>query len=150
MRCDLDDRKSVGGHVFTLGGGAICWTIKKQPTVARSSTEADYLEATEAAAEALGLRHLFMELGWPLDAPVEIFTDLTGAIALAKNPVQGYRTKHIDTHVHFVRHHVANKLVRFSYMPTAKQPANYLTKELSAPKVAAANAALGLQPRSLP
>ena len=80
---------------------------------------------------------------------MEIFTDSAGAITLAKNPVQGYRTKHIDTHAHFVRRHVVNKL-HFSYIPTAKQPADYLTKELSAPKVAAANAAVGLRPRSLP
>ena len=80
---DLDDRKSIRGHAFTVAGGEICWKSKKKPTVAGSSTEAEYLEASEAAAEALGLRHIFKELGWPLTEAIEIFTDSLGAIVLA-------------------------------------------------------------------
>ena len=35
---DVNDRKSTSGYVFTLGGGAISWSSKKQPTVALSVT----------------------------------------------------------------------------------------------------------------
>jgi hypothetical protein len=36
------DRKSVGGYLFCLAGGAVSWAAKKQPTVALSSTESEY------------------------------------------------------------------------------------------------------------
>jgi hypothetical protein len=37
-----DDRKSVSGYVYMLGGGAIAWHSKKQSTMATSTTEAEY------------------------------------------------------------------------------------------------------------
>ena len=33
---DLDDRKSIGGHALTLGGGAICWKSDCRTLVDRS------------------------------------------------------------------------------------------------------------------
>jgi len=59
---DKDDRKSTGGYVFLLCGGAISWKTRKQDIVATSSTEAEYVALTEAAKEAVWLRRLLMEL----------------------------------------------------------------------------------------
>ena len=44
--------------------------------------------------------------------------------------------KHIDTHMHFVRHHVADKVVTFTHMPGVPQPADSLTEKLFSPKEA--------------
>jgi len=35
---DLEDRKSTMGFVFMLGGGAISWNSKQQPTILLSTT----------------------------------------------------------------------------------------------------------------
>ena len=46
---DIDDAKSTGGYTFLMGNGAICWSSKKQSTVATSTTHAEYIAGFEAA-----------------------------------------------------------------------------------------------------
>jgi len=51
---DLDDRKSTSGYVFTLGNGAISWRARKQPLVAFSTVEAEYIDASDARRRPYG------------------------------------------------------------------------------------------------
>ena len=60
---DLDDKRSTMGYVFTLTGGPICWRSMIKPTIAMSTTEAEYMAVVEAAKEALWLTGLVRELG---------------------------------------------------------------------------------------
>ena len=39
---DGNNRKSTSGFVFMIGFGPICWSNKKQATLALSSAEAEY------------------------------------------------------------------------------------------------------------
>jgi hypothetical protein len=50
---DKDSRKSTSGYLYTLYNGSISWKSAKQPVVATSSTEAEYIACTEAAKEGL-------------------------------------------------------------------------------------------------
>ncbi len=43
---DLEDRKSTTGFFFIMGGGAISWSSKRQPTITLSTTEAEYMANT--------------------------------------------------------------------------------------------------------
>ena len=49
----VDSRKSTSGYVFMLGGNVISWTSKKQPGVALSTTEAEYIALCLATQEAM-------------------------------------------------------------------------------------------------
>jgi len=99
---DQDDRRSTTGNVFLLGGGAVSWLSKKQSTVALSTAVAEYVALSQAAQECVWLRRLLSDLG--MDAtPVVILEDNQGAIAIAKNPVDHSRTKHIDFRYHYIR-----------------------------------------------
>ena len=44
---DIDSRKSITGFIFTLGGTAISWASNLQKIVTLSTTEAEYVAATE-------------------------------------------------------------------------------------------------------
>ena len=49
MAGDRDNRRSTTGYVFTVGGIAVSWVSKIQSVVALSTTEAEYVAATEAS-----------------------------------------------------------------------------------------------------
>ena len=93
---DVDSRRSVTGYCFTLGSGCISWISKKQPTVALSSTEAEYKAAFFASCEARWLRYILGDIGMRQERPTVLNCDNQSCIAIAKNPAFHARTKHID------------------------------------------------------
>ena len=126
----LEDRRSTSGYVFNLGSGAICWSSKKQETIALSTSEAEYIAATSSACQAVWLRRLLTDFDQEQDGETEIFCDSKSAIAMAKNPVYHGRTKHIDIRVHFIRQLVAQGLINLLHCNTNEQKADILTKSL--------------------
>ncbi|KAH9792546.1 hypothetical protein KPL71_004166 [Citrus sinensis] len=77
---DKDSRKSTSGYVFTLGSGAIGWRSVKQSCIADSTTEAEYVAASEAAKEAVWLRKFLQDLEVVpvVTAPLKLFCDNSG------------------------------------------------------------------------
>jgi hypothetical protein len=130
----VDTRKSTSGYVFTLGGAAVSWRSNKQPVVALSSTEAEYIAGTLATQEAMFLRFLFRDLGLPMQAPTSISIDNRGAIALGKNFISNKRTKHIDIRFHFIREKVRDGVITLHPIATKDMPADCLTKPLGSQK----------------
>ena len=90
---DSDSRKSVSGYCFTLGSGVLSWISKKQPTMAQSSTEAEYKAACFGACEAVWLRRIFFDLGFLPLGPTLLKCDSQSCIAITKNPVFHVHTK---------------------------------------------------------
>jgi hypothetical protein len=130
---DLDTRKSTTGYVFVINGGAISWNSKRQPTVALSTTEAEYMAAASATKEGLWLKKLFTSLDIPMTT-IDINCDNQSAIKLLKNPIFSVRSKHIDVVHHFARERVQNKEVTFHYISTEDMAADVLTKVLPVSK----------------
>ena len=126
-----DTRRSVTGWVSQLCGGPISWKSRTQRSVARSSTEAEFMAAaSDAAAETLFLQRVLHDFGI-LQPTVTMFQDNQGAIALAQNPRHHSRTKHIDTRIHFIRDTVNANKIRLQYLPTNEMLADILTKPIA-------------------
>jgi transposase InsO family protein len=125
---DTEDRRSTTGYIITLGGAPISWKTRKQPTVALSSCEAEYMAMTEGTKEMLYLRDLCTDLGLEGNTKLTIYVDNQGAIALTMgNTGQHNRTKHIDVRYHFIRE---QKDITYKYIPSTENPADVLTKPL--------------------
>lgn len=145
---DPVDRKSISGYVFMLSNGPISWKSKKQPTIALSSTEAEYISATLAVQESIWLRKLLVELSHPQDNATIIYEDNQGCIALSKNAAHHNRTKHIDIKYHFIREKIANNIIKLIYIPTNENIADLFTKGLNRLKFEELRQKLGINPKS--
>ncbi|KAI0524561.1 hypothetical protein KFK09_003938 [Dendrobium nobile] len=106
---DVYDRKSTTGFCMFLGLNLISWYVKKQTTVAKSSTEAEYRALASSTSDIIWLRCLLQEFDAKQLHPTEVFCDNTSAIALTKNPVFHARTKHIKIDYHFISQHIKEK-----------------------------------------
>jgi hypothetical protein len=94
MAGDKDSRRSTTGYVFTIGGTTISWILKLQKVVALSTTEAEYVAATEASKEMIWLQRFMEELGKKQENS-RLYCDSESAIHLAKNSSFHSKTKHI-------------------------------------------------------
>jgi len=103
---DKGDRKSTTWHVFFLGGAPISWNSTKESVVALSSCEAEYIAASEASCQAVWLGTLLKELKIELSHKAKLLVDNKSTIDLARHPTSHGRSKHIETHFHFLREQV--------------------------------------------
>ncbi|WVZ95788.1 hypothetical protein U9M48_041510, partial [Paspalum notatum var. saurae] len=133
---DYGTRRSTTGYSFSLRSGAISWCSKRQPTVALSSTEAEYRSAAMAAQESTWLKQLLKDLHQPTEYQVRISCDNLSSIRLAENPVFHVRTKHIEVHYHYIREKVLEGEIEMVTTKTDDQTADILTKSLNKAKLA--------------
>ncbi|CAB4001164.1 Hypothetical predicted protein [Paramuricea clavata] len=102
---DLNDRKSTTGYYFKFkgNGSAISWEVKKQATIALSTAEVEYQAMAAAAQEAIYLRALLKDFGFPMEKATDIGEDNQSCIKMCHNPVMHKQSKHIDMKLHFIR-----------------------------------------------
>jgi hypothetical protein len=98
--------------------------------VARSTAEAEYMAASDAAQEVVWLRRLLAELDTPQEGATAVYEDNQGCIAMAGKEDVSKRTKHIDVRYHYVREQVEAEVMALTWVPSAEQIADILTKPL--------------------
>nr|GEX89365.1 ribonuclease H-like domain-containing protein [Tanacetum cinerariifolium] len=127
--CPITQRSTSGYCVF-LGNNLLSWSAKRQPTISRSSAEAEYRGVANAVAKTCWLWNLLRELHTPLSSATLFYCDNVSAVYLSCNPDQPQRTKHIEIDIHFVRDLVFVGQVRVLHVPSRYQFADIYTKEL--------------------
>ena len=94
------------GYVYIAVGSTITWRSSKQGVTTQSTIEAEYIALWEVGKEASWLRNLHKNLLFFQRDPTTILCDNTGAVAIAKNLLYHKRTKHIDSHYHWIHEKV--------------------------------------------
>ena len=135
---DPTDRKSTSGILALWNGFPILWKSGKQPCVAQSTTEAEYIAAAIGSNEAIWLRQLLADIleqshGFQ-PAPTPLHVDNQSAIALASSGAVNNRTKHIDVRYHAIRDAKAHMKIDIVDTPTEDQLADFFTKPFAPEK----------------
>lgn len=128
---DKEDRKSTSGYIFKVYGCTVSWSSRKQQTVAKSTTEAEYVALSEGTSEACWLRNLLDEIGLLTEGPTVIYEDNLSAIATAKNPEHHKRLKHVDIKHHFIREKIDSGVIDVKQIESKNQIADGFTKPLN-------------------
>ena len=105
------DRKSTSGGIFSIRSTVVSWYNRKQRYVALSFVEAEYMEASQDACEAIWMRKILVGLfGSHLHLTV-IYCDNQSCIKLLINPMFHDISKHIDILYHHLRDCVQRKIM---------------------------------------
>jgi len=87
-----------------IGGGAISGSSKRQPTIALSTTEVEYMANMQATKKAIWITKLMMDLRYMEEKKVMVIQgNNQGGISLTKNPIHHAQTKQINVQHHFVQ-----------------------------------------------
>lgn len=122
-----EDRKSVGGMALTINGKLVSWQSKRQPTVALSSTEAEFHALTEAVKEGIFITQWFSHIMNQIIVPT-IFEDNVGAKEMADHSTNHDKLKHIDLRLFFIRDFVKSKKVIVRQIASKENIADIFTK----------------------
>ena len=108
-----------------------------------STTEAEYVAATEVGKEMIWLHGFLDELGKKQEMCI-LHSDSQSAIFVAKNSAFHSKSKHIQTKYHFICYLVEDKLVILKKICGFKNPADMLTKGVTIEKLKLCAASVGL------
>lgn len=108
-----DTRRSTTGFCALLGSNVVSWCTKRQPTVSRSSTEAEYRALAQTACELTWLSYILRELHISQPDPALLLCDNLSAVHLSANPGFHGRTKQMEIDYHYIRRGL--HLVRLKY-----------------------------------
>ncbi len=123
-------RRSLTGVCLRLAGGTIAYKTKLQPTVAQSSTEAEFMGASDFGKILLYVRSILWDLGIPQHAASVLYedNDACTAMAMAQKPTS--RTRHMDIKYHVICEWVEQDLLTLKRIDTTINMADLFTKSL--------------------
>jgi hypothetical protein len=133
--------------VFTINGGVVSWKSSKQETMTGSTTEAEYIAASESTKKGVWIRKFLIELGVFSNAssPLNLYCDNNGAIAQAKEPRNHQKSKHVMRKFHLIQKFVRRGEIKICKIHTDLNFADPLTKPLPQPKHEAHMRSMGIR-----
>ena len=124
-------RRSFSGICIQLAGGTIAYKTRFQPTVAMSSTEAEFMAACDVGRMSLFVRSILWDLDIPQEAATIAYEDNDGCTAMGNAQKPTTRTRHIDIKYFALCEWVERDLIHLERIDTSINIADHLTKSLS-------------------
>jgi hypothetical protein len=125
------DKKSHTGCVITLGKGAISCKSSTQKLNTMSSTEAEFVAASEGLYQVIWSRNFLLEQGYQI-SPATVYQDNLSTIHLIKNGrSNSERTRHIEIRYFFITDRIERGEIQVIYKPTQEMIADIMTKPLT-------------------
>ncbi|CAB0037468.1 unnamed protein product [Trichogramma brassicae] len=131
---DIDTRRSTTGYAFMMSAGCVVWASRRQACVSLSTTEAEYIAASEATKEIVWLRKLLADIDCECLTPTILYIDNQSAIRLTRNPVFHRRSKHIDVRYQFINEKMKENVIDTRFVKSGDQYADIFTKGLPSEK----------------
>ncbi|WZZ37809.1 hypothetical protein YC2023_034068 [Brassica napus] len=134
--CDSDyggcqeTKRFTTGFCTILGSNLVSWSAKRQYSVSRSSTEAEYRALAETAQEVTWISQLLRDLNISQDSATLMLCDNLSAVYLTTNSALHKKSKHFDRDWHYIREQVAPGLIETQHIPAELQIADIFTKAL--------------------
>ncbi|GJT95250.1 ribonuclease H-like domain-containing protein [Tanacetum coccineum] len=138
----LDRKSSTGGCQF-LKSRLILWQCKKQTVVANSTSEEEYVAASNCRRQVLWIQNQMLDYGYNF-MNTKIFIDNESTICIVKNPVFHSKTKHIKIRHHFIRDSYEKILIQVIKIHTDHNVADLLTKALDVSHFQFLTASIGM------
>ena len=123
-------RRSFSGIIVQLAGGTIAYKTKLQPTVALSSTEAEFMAACDAGKMILFIRSIMWDLGIPQQAATILYEDNDACTAMANAQKPTSQTRHMDIQCFALAEWVERDLMILERIHTSINVADHMTKIL--------------------
>jgi hypothetical protein len=136
--CDADfaRHRSQSGWCGYMANSCVVAASKAQKCICLSTCESELVALSACTCDAMWLRQLLAELGFPPPGPTPIFCDNTAAKQVAENPVAAKQLKHVARRHFFVQDAVAALEVTVCSVSSQANLADLYTKIFDKPRYA--------------
>ena len=142
-----NDNKSTSGWIFTLGGGTVSWASKKQTCISHSTMESEFIALAVAGKEAEWLRNLLLDIElWPQPMlAISLYCDSAATMSKAYSDIYSKKSRHISIRHDYIRELISNGVITITYVKSANNLADPLTKGLPKDLVSITTKRIGLK-----
>ena len=126
-------RRTSFGHIILLNNTPVVWSSSVAKAYFGSTCEAEYVSASAAARELLGVSNLLTEL-LHQSLPLHLLVDNQSTILIAKGEASVRPVRHLELRVHHIRELAESGKINITYVPTDSQLADITTKALPVPQ----------------
>ncbi len=122
-----DSCHGQNGILVRVGNNFVTGESKKQPLLAQSSTESEFLALNAGVNHVIKIRELMQELGFQQATSI-VYQDNMSTIALAHKSGVSSKMKHMKLRELHVKQNIDNNIIKLTYCPTEHMVADILTK----------------------
>lgn len=127
---DCKNSLTTSGHAVLLFGDTIAWRTHKQPYVALSTCQAEYVALSDACREAISMSLSLEVIPHVVNYPITLWCDNKAAVACTKMDGSNKLRHMTEVHEDYVKQCAEQKLEEIKWISSKEQRADIFTKPL--------------------